>query len=357
MTAVDALRPPYELVSMAGLAGIAPNGYDVVSTFSGCGGSCLGFRLAGYRTLWASEFVEIAADTYAANYPDVPLDRRDIRLVQPEEILEATGLQVGELDVLEGSPPCAPFSTSGRGAEGWGRVRSYSDVKQRVDDLFGEYVRLLRGLQPRAFVAENVAGLVRGVAKGYFVRILGALEDAGYRVEARVLDAEWLGVPQARRRTIFIGVRSDLGQAPRFPRPLPYRYTLRDALKPFLEDGVDPEVTWHARWDTRPSLKRAYARTLPGESSERYFNMVRNRLDQPAATVTATVHRGASVCHPLEPRWFTIPELRRVCGFPPDFVLTGDEPRQAERLGRAVPPPMMRAVAESVREVLDLCPK
>ena len=87
--------------------------------------------------------------------------------------------------------------------------------------LFFEYARILEGLQPRAFVAENVAGLVRGKAKGYFKLILKRLKDCGYNVRAAVLDASWLGVPQSRRRLIFIGFRDDLGIAPQFPKPLP----------------------------------------------------------------------------------------------------------------------------------------
>jgi len=97
--------------------------------------------------------------------------------------------------------------------------------------LFFEFIRLLDGLKPRVFVAENVSGLVKGVAKGVFLEILAKLKACGYRVGVKVLDAQWLGVPQARQRTIFIGVREDLGKPPVFPKPLPYRYTMREALQ------------------------------------------------------------------------------------------------------------------------------
>jgi site-specific DNA-cytosine methylase len=93
---------------------VPPNGYRVVSLFTGAGGSCCGFAMAGFRTLWASEFVPAARDTYTANWPDTILDGRDIRQVQPEEILDAVGLRAGEVDVLEGSPPCASFSMAGK---------------------------------------------------------------------------------------------------------------------------------------------------------------------------------------------------------------------------------------------------
>src|SRR5207248_5858022 len=129
------------------------------------------------------------------------------------------GLTAGEVDVMEGSPPCASFSTAGKRQAGWGQVRPYSDTRQRTDDLFFEFARLVRGVRPKVFVAENVSGLVKGTAKGYFKEILRALKGCGYRVEARLLDAQWLGVPQVRQRIIFVGVREDLGVGPAFPKP------------------------------------------------------------------------------------------------------------------------------------------
>ena len=114
-------------------------------------------------------------------------------------ILKAIGLKAGEIDAMEGSPPCASFSTAGKREKHWGKAKKYSDTVQRTDDLFFEYVRLIDGLKPRAFVAENVSGLVKGVAKGWFLEILAKLKACGYRVECRLLDAQWLGVPQARQ--------------------------------------------------------------------------------------------------------------------------------------------------------------
>ena len=223
-------KPPYRVPLMPEIEAIPLNGLTVVSTFSGCGGGCLGFRMAGFKVVWASEFVPAAQEVYKLNHPNCHLDTRDIRLVQPEDILETIGLRAGELDVLEGSPPCASFSTAGKRQRDWGKVKKYSDTSQRTDDLFFEFARLLKGLQPRIFVAENVSGLVKGVAKGYFKEILATLKDCGYIVEARLLDAQWLGVPQMRQRIIFVGVRNDLGVKPAFPKPLSYRYSVREAL-------------------------------------------------------------------------------------------------------------------------------
>lgn len=231
-------KPPYRVPSMEEIRALPWNGFNAVSTFSGCGGSSLGYRMAGFRMRWASEFVPAAQETYRANAaPHTMLDTRDIREVTGRDILDAAGLGVGEIDLFDGSPPCASFSTAGNREAGWGQVKKYSDTKQRTDDLFFEYARLIEETRPRVFVAENVAGLVRGTAKGYFKLILARLRQCGYRVNARVLNASWLGVPQARQRLILVGVRDDLGMDPAHPSPLPYQYTVRDALPWILAQG------------------------------------------------------------------------------------------------------------------------
>ena len=121
-------KPPYRVPTMAEIAAVPANGYNLVSTFSGAGGSCLGFRMAGFTVAWASEFIGPAAETYRANAaPGTPLDTRDIRQVQPGDVLDAAGLAPGTIDVLEGSPPCSSFSTAGKRQRGWGQAGVYSE--------------------------------------------------------------------------------------------------------------------------------------------------------------------------------------------------------------------------------------
>lgn len=372
-------KPIYAVPSMAEITATPRCGLTMVSTFSGCGGSCLGFEMAGYDVKWASEFVPIARETYELNHLGVPVDDRDIREVEPADILKAAGLKSGELDVLEGSPPCAAFSTAGKRAKSWGEVSKYSETAQRSDDLFFEFARLLEGLQPRTFVAENVSGLVKGVAKGYFKEILAHLKGCGYQVEARLLDAQWLGVPQARQRIIFVGVREDLNTAPAFPRPMPYRYSVADALPhinravhdtsglygagditnrpcPTITVGMKGLNSYHYKVEDAPPLGRAIGKEADkigeGEQSDKYFQLVRADRRKPSPTVTAAGGQPsiASVIHPTERRKFTIPELKRICAFPDDFELIGTYRQQWERLGRSVPPLMMRAVAEVIRD-------
>lgn len=431
LVSISVEKPAYHVPSMAEVRAIEPNGFTVASLFSGCGGSSLGYRMAGFKTVYANEFIEAARDTYRANAPDYAyLDPRDIREVTGKDILD----RVGPVDLLDGSPPCASFSTAGKRHKAWGTVKEYSDTKQRTDDLFLEYARIVRDIQPKVFVAENVLGLVKGSAKGYFKLILNTLRDCGYRVEARLLDASWLGVPQARQRLIFVGVRNDLGFAPVYPKPMPYRYTVRDAIcqsvifdespggvrgggfnKPPVDitdkpartittdsdrdyqvmpnnilivhdtegqfpvqdrtdhpartittnngdnkvfgDSItnDPETGQNLMFG-KYTIYDAWKRLGLGESPEAsMFNLIRTHPDKPSPTISACHgHPGtASIAQWERPRKFTLGELRRLCGFPDDFVLTGTYAQRWERLGRAVPPLMMRAVAREIATALQ----
>lgn len=361
-------KPPYKVPSMAEIEAVPWNGYNVVSTFSGGGGSCLGYRMAGFKVVYANEFVEEAQKTYRLNH-SAYLDTRDIRTVKPEGILQITGLKQGEIDLFDGSPPCCAFSTCGKIAKGWGQQRNYSDgKKQRVDDLFFEYARLLRGLQPKTFIAENVSGLVKGAAKGYFKLILAELKDCGYEVRAKLLNAAWLGVPQSRERLIFCGVRKDVAKKfnvhPVFPKPFPYCYTLKDALENLKQDEKQREFllesakkfTWHSVLQRLPkNAKRVRLGTyVMGEGH--FFNLIRESMFCPCSTICQqNGHLNISGnSHPLEDRKFTIPELRRITSIPDDFQLTGDYSQQWERLARMVPPIMMKQIAQTVQtEILD----
>jgi DNA (cytosine-5)-methyltransferase 1 len=334
------------------------NGLTMVSTFSGCGGACLGYELAGFDLLWANEFVEEARTTYAANHPHVHLDGRDIRKVSGAEILETIGLKRGELDLLEGSPPCASFSRAGSKEKGWGVVKKYSDTEQRADDLFFEFSRLVDEIQPRVFVAENVAGLVQGKAIGYFKLILSELKSKGYEVTAKVLDASWLGVPQARHRLIFIGVRNDLvaqGIRPAYPKPFAYRYSMADVIDSTSPTAkpttVDPETGESISLEGY-AVGEEYDKLPLGVKSDKYFQLIRPRPDKPVHTITATGGQvgAAAVVHPTQKRTFTLEEVRRLSSFPADFVLTGSYRQRYERIGRSVPPLMAKAIGDVIRD-------
>ena len=182
------------------------------------------------------------------------------------------------------------------------------------------------------FVAENVSGLVKGTAKGYFIEILAALKASGYRVTCRVLDAQWLGVPQQRQRTIFVGVREDLNLEPAHQKPLAYRYSVRDAL-PWIMDARQSKV-FNEPDRVFTNTPSPSVTTLGIGAKRNDCVMVESKTDSAG----------------IEKRKFTIAELRRICAFPDDFVLLGTYAQQWERLGRAVPPVMMSHIAATIRD-------
>ncbi len=183
----------------------------VVSTFAGCGGSSLGYKLAGFKCRLAVEWDDNAAETYRANFPQTTLFHGDIAKLSVDEALERARLQPGELDVFDGSPPCQGFSTAGQ--------RQIDDPR---NSLFREYARLLRGFNARALVMENVVGMVSGDMWSIFKEICEEFDAAGYVTAARTMIASQHGTPQRRPRVLVIGVRKDLaalGVQPSHPKP------------------------------------------------------------------------------------------------------------------------------------------
>ena len=330
--------------------------YKVVSLFSGTGGSSLGYKLAGLDVVLSNEFIPAACDSYKANFPSTILIEGDIRQVTAKDILDKTGLKVGELDVLDGSPPCQAFSMMGKREKKWGIESKYSDTVQRTDDLFFEFSRLLNDLQPKVFVAENVAGLVMGNAKKVFSEVYRTLEACGYNVSARVLNAKYFGVAQNRPRLIFIGVRKDLNVMPSHPSPQTAPTPIKDVLKIHAVHNT-PEQIEEAKYPEHYSVMPLIRQMKPGESGSKYhpnqsyYGLKRLHWDFPASTILQgdAKHISCSALHPDEDRKLTIPELKRVGSFPDNFILTGTYEQQWERIGRAVPPLMMKAIALHVR--------
>jgi DNA (cytosine-5)-methyltransferase 1 len=354
-------KPPYKIPSMQEISEIEWSGYNVISTFSGCGGSSLGYKLAGYKVLWANEFIPIAADTYEKNHKGTIVDRRDIKKVLPEEILESIGLKQGELDLMDGSPPCQAFSTAGKREKGWGKDKQYDNgIKQKNETLFDEYIRILKVIQPKVFIAENVSGLLKGTAKGYFKLILQALKDCGYNVKARLLDAQWLGVPQMRQRVIFQGVRNDIDLEPCYPKPLDYRYTVRDAFGDlYVPDNAERQYLsprmkkW---WENTPEGKTLAVGHEKENGKKSAFNKIKLSFDNVSGTVLCKSNSGTlDMYMPNIPATPTISELKRICAFPDDFELLGTFSQQWGMLGNCVPPIMMYYIANTVQEgILDI---
>jgi len=224
--------------------------------------------------------------------------------------------------------------------------------------LFHEYVRLLRGLMPKVLVMENVAGLVRGKMRLVFRDVLAELTGSGYVVSARLLNAMWFGVPQSRARLIVVGVRQDLvethGVVPSHPAAQGWPVTVREALRGVEHEDV-PELA--------PKYRRLAPLIWPGQcaadvdAGKGFQNLVRLDYAKPSPTLTRMNPgngRGTPL-HPVRHRSLSVPEARRLCGFPDAYVLP-DAPFPARWgvLGNAVPPPFMAAIVGHLRtELLD----
>jgi DNA (cytosine-5)-methyltransferase 1 len=318
----------------------AGDGPTVISTFAGCGGSSLGYQMAGFRELLAVEWDQNAVDTFRLNFPDVPVYHGDIGALSGAECMRLAGIGPGELDVLDGSPPCQGFSTSGK--------RQFDDPR---NSLFKEYARLLRELQPRVFVMENVTGMVKGVMKQAYLTIIQTLRDCGYRARGEVLNAMYYNVPQSRERVIIIGVRNDLGIEPSHPKPQTAPIPIRVAWKG-IEDECGPKpkgqlgklVALMPEGSGNGSGK--YSLTAYGKSQ--FFGVNRLAWDKVSPTLIKTPER---LFHPSIVASPSMMQLKRIGSFPDGFKFTSWELAWL-RIENSVPPNLMRAIAEHVRKEL-----
>src|SRR3990167_2625313 len=156
------------------------NAPTAISLFAGCGGSSLGYSIAGFRELLAVEWDRNAIDTFHLNFPDIEIYTGDICSLTVDKILRITGLKPGELDILDGSPPCQGFSTAGK--------RQMTDSRNQ---LFKSFVSLINGLQPKVFVMENVQGQIKGDMKGIFKEIITSLRELNYKVKVKLMNSKY----------------------------------------------------------------------------------------------------------------------------------------------------------------------
>ena len=367
---------PYNLEDVVNASN--ENKFNVISTFAGGGGSSTGYRLAGGKILCVNEFVEEAQNTYRENYPDTPILPGDIKELSGKDFLDVVGLKEGELDILDGSPPCSAFSVAGKlshsadgkHSDGWGQTKNYSDGKmvENIEDLFFEFLRVADDIRPKIIVAENVKGLTIGEAKQYFNKINNTFEDIGYDVVAKVLDSRYFGVSQTRTRVIFIGLRNDITEKAGlnfmtinsvFPEQSVDVIPLKDALVGLEYDAEEVDYLTKkflntAYWkDTGSNMEIDPPKVLTGmdyHPKGHHFNLKRVSQYVPAPTLTAMGSNDttAGAFHWAEPRKLTIGELKRIQSLPDDFKLTGKWNQQSERIGRMVPPLMMKAIADSI---------
>lgn len=331
--------------------------FNVVSLFAGGGGSSTGYRLAGGKVLAINEFIPAAQEAYSKNYPDTHIFTQDIRQLTGEMILNQIGLKKGELDILDGSPPCASFSTAGLREKGWGKEKKYSDSNQVTDDLFFEFARILKEVQPKVFIAENVKGITMGAAKNLLgssqidlfgdckKTIFHKLIDAGYNVRFEVISSQDYGVPQHRERTIFIGVRSDIKKDITYPKKFDFHVSVEDAIKDLEPDDfnllskLQNEIYDLQKYgESMYECGKRIGRSLGGTTRHK------SQRFKPSNTITTS----PEVWHYEHKRTLAINELKIICGFPIDYYVGEVFSKKWERLGRAVPPLMMKAIADHV---------
>ena len=312
----------------------------VISTFAGCGGSSLGYKLAGFHELLAVEWDDNAVETFKLNFPGVPVYHGDIGKLTGAECMKLAGVKVGELDVFDGSPPCQGFSTAGK--------RKFDDPR---NSLFKEFARLLVELQPKVFVMENVTGMVKGCMKQAYLTIIATLRDCGYVCKGEVLNAMYFNVPQSRERVIIIGVRNDLGIEPTHPKPQTRPISAEDAVRGVVNATFNRPLATVATaiWNAvKPGQNGTHYR------AGYYMNSMKVDPRKPMPTIPKICPGGGGHMHWKERRTLTIEELKRGASFPDGFAFIGKFDAQWQRIGNSVPPNLMRAIAEHIRrEILD----
>lgn len=312
----------------------------VVSTFAGCGGSSTGYEQAGCEVAAAVEWDPHAALCYRANHPRTVLFEGDIATVTGEKILNATGLDVGDLDILDGSPPCQGFSTAGR--------RVLDDPRNA---LFQQHMRLVRELRPRHVVIENVSGMIKGKMKAVAGEVVASLKAEGYAVAAGLMEAQYFGVSQYRPRVFFIGSRTGQPTLPRpTSRPIPCRVALAD---------VEPDEVIHG-WNPGSRLMATYLR--PGESGsdvlrrlgrkDGWYGCSMLHPDRPSPTMMKSMSGKGELFH-WDRRHISIREALVLTGFPAEYILPGKFKDRWARVGNSVAPPMSREIARMLGGLHD----
>lgn len=377
--------------------------FTVISTFAGGGGSSTGYRLAGGHVLAINEFVEEAIKTYSINFPDTKIILGDIKTIKGQDFLDLTNIKKGELDILDGSPPCSAFSIAGKREKGWTGhikdtrktyfdndgnivqegelivqtgIKNYSDgmTVNSIEDLFLEFIRIAKELQPKVIIAENVKGITFAKAKEKLNQFINAFENIGYETTYKVLNAADYGVPQARERTIFICIRQDIVDklginTIQLHNIFPEKTSMHISMESAIEDiQNDSNQVKELRDYYENSFQKKFLDNIPFRphrhmkpSDKEFrswnpkascFNMIRPAPHLPCPTLTQQGQKKglSGVFHYAENRKLTIPELKRLMSLPEDYQLTGTFDQQAERIGRMVAPKMMAQVAKSVYE-------
>ncbi len=349
--------------------GFKPNGKPVVvELFCGCGGTSLGFEMAGFRIAVGVDILSPAIETFRNNHPEVSTILGDIKKVSVEQIVSLLdGIQV---DVLIGGVPCQGFSLNNR-------KRHAGDRRNR---LYLEFVRFVKALKPKAVVLENVSGMK---STGNMVEVIerDLSQASGMTVKSHMLYAPDYGVPQSRLRLLFVGVKGDdfdfsrikkthgpetgvpyvtvgdaIGDLPRLKAAesaSEYDAEPQTAYQKLMRNGVS-SLTNHRAPNHPDSVVRMIARTKPGEPMyQRYHQRIRLDADALSPTqVSGGIRPSFQFGHPTDARGLTIRERCRLQSFPDNFVVSGGIVQGRVQTGNAVPPLLAKAVALAIKQYL-----
>jgi len=288
----------------------------LISLFAGCGGSSLGYEMAGFLELLAIEWDAHARKVFALNFPKVKLKNLDIEKLTGRQLLKLIGKKPGELDVFDASPPCQGFSQSDTS-------RDVNNVKNK---LYFKTIELIKEVQPKVFVIENVVGMRRGKMKAAWNNIVDAFGKLNYRVEFKVVKAEEYNVPQARRRVIVMGVRNDIQKLFNVGELFPQ--TKSTNVKDMSVGAHIPNVIGFS----------------PGQFQDRFIPAT-----EPMCTITKTMSAWLYDEDGTRRRP-TIPELKVLSSFPESFKFLGSFNQQWARIGNAVPPNITKSIGLHIKE-------
>lgn len=351
------------------------NEYTVIDLFCGCGGLSKGFINAGFDVIVGVDNDNAALKTFALNHDGaIPMNADLAKQETFDEIKRIANER--SIDVIVGGPPCQGFSLTG--------PRNFDDKRNK---LYLAVFEIVKQFQPKAFIIENVPGMAALYDGQIKEEILKRFRNLGYNTNCKILCAADYGVPQLRRRLVFMGIRKDIGE-PCFPEPIftPDNYrTCRDALSdlPSLENDLGSEV---ADYECAPKteyqkLIRGNCKVLhnhigtnhtqlvkdtialvpeggnykdlpAGWGESRKFHEAWTRYDgnKPSRTID-TGHRNHF--HYQYNRVPTIRENARLQSFPDDFIFVGTKTQQNRQVGNAVPVLLGQAIGSAVMKILQ----
>ncbi len=310
-----------------------------VELFAGAGGMALGLEQAGFETSLLVEYDKDCVATLRANRPRWNVMHKDIQEIDFRGI---------EADVVTGGFPCQAFSHAGN-------KMGFEDTR---GTLFYEFARSVKEIRPRIFVAENVEAIVRNNDGKTLRTILNVLSSFGYDVQYKILNALHYGVPQKRKRIIFVGTKN--GVKFEYPRPSSRMMTLRDALqnvpksigeryserKKAMLSHVPPGGSWI---DMPVKVQKEYMGKSFYSSGGRRGMGRRLSWDEPCLTLTCSpAQKMTERCHPKETRPFTVREYARIQTFPDSWEFTGSLSSQYRQIGNAVPVKLATALGKEI---------